>query len=266
MNKGLIFDIRRFSVHDGPGIRTTVFFKGCPLSCWWCHNPEGRFPEPEETERTLTLDGKKYRVEETTGTYLSATEVLDEVLRDRIFYEESGGGVTLSGGEPLLQPDFAAEVLRALKDEGVHTAVDTCGQVRREDLEKVLDFTDLFLFDIKLLDEADHLEYTGVSNKLIHDNLFLLIERKKQVIIRFPVIPGITDTGRNIDLLKIMLMQVKPAVSQIHILPYHSMATKKYLRLNIDNKLENVKNLNKKDLEHLQDNLGGLGFKVIIGG
>src|SRR5512133_2456650 len=111
---GWITEIQRFSVHDGPGIRTTVFFKGCPLACWWCHNPESRSPEPESTTKTLTLDGKKFPVAETTGIYMTVGEVLEEALKDRIFFDESGGGVTLSGGEPMLQPEFALEILTAL--------------------------------------------------------------------------------------------------------------------------------------------------------
>jgi pyruvate formate lyase activating enzyme len=118
VNKGLIFDIRRFSVHDGPGIRTTVFFKGCPLTCWWCHNPESRAEVPEKTVRHLALEGKKFPVEETTGRYMSIEEVLSEALKDRLFYEESKGGVTLSGGEPMLQAEFAAGLLSALKEAG----------------------------------------------------------------------------------------------------------------------------------------------------
>jgi pyruvate formate lyase activating enzyme len=266
VNKGLIFDIRRFSVHDGPGIRTTVFFKGCPLSCWWCHNPESRSPEPETSVKTLTLDGRKFPVNEVTGTSMTVEAVMEEVLKDRIFYDESEGGVTLSGGEPMLQADFATGLLAALKEEAIHTALDTCGHVRREDFEKILPYTDLFLFDLKLMDEEEHIEFTGVSNKLIHDNLLYLAESGRQVIIRFPVIPGITDTPRNVSALKRFLMSLRPGVSAIHLLPYHTAAEAKYSRLQMENRLKGVKSLQREDLEPLKRELKTLGFDVIIGG
>jgi pyruvate formate lyase activating enzyme len=266
VNKGLIFDIRRFSVHDGPGIRTTVFFKGCPLTCWWCHNPESRATEPETSVKTLTLDGKKFPVNEVTGKYMTVPEVLEEALRDRIFYDESGGGVTLSGGEPLLQADFAAELLEGLKQEGIHTVVDTCGHVRREDLEKVMPATDIFLFDLKLIDEKEHFEFTGVSNKLIHDTLGFLVDRGKNVIIRFPVIPGITDTRRNVDALKQFLMHLQPGVSRIHLLPFHTGAEAKYGRLQMLNRMKDVKSLQREDLAPLKEEFVQLGFEVVIGG
>lgn len=266
MNKGLIFDIRRFSVHDGPGIRTTVFFKGCPLTCWWCHNPESRAEVPEKTVRHLALEGKKFPVEETTGRYMTIEEVLAEVLKDRLFYEESNGGVTLSGGEPMLQAEFAAGLLSAFKDAGIHTAMDTCGHVRQEDLEKVIPHVDLFLFDLKLMDEKEHFEFTGVSNKLIHDNLLFLVRSGKQAIIRFPVIPGITDSPKNIDLLKEFLMRLQPGVSRIHLLPYHTGADAKYSRLQVENKLKHIKSLQREDLEPLKKELEELGFDVFIGG
>jgi pyruvate formate lyase activating enzyme len=266
VNKGLIFDIRRFSVHDGPGIRTTVFFKGCPLTCWWCHNPESRAPEPENSVRTLTLEGKKFPVEETTGTFMTVREVVAEVMKDRIFFEESGGGATLSGGEPMLQADFAADLLTSMKSEGIHTAMDTCGQARHEEFEKILHVTDLFLFDLKLMDEKEHFEYTGASNKLIHDNLLFLVDKGKQVIIRFPVIPGCTDTRRNIDGLKNFLMRLQPGVSKIHLLPYHTGAGAKYSRLQILNKMKEVKSLRGEDLVPLKEELEELKFETVIGG
>ncbi len=266
MNKGLIFDIRRFSVHDGPGIRTTVFFKGCPLTCWWCHNPESRATEPETTVKTLTLEGKKFPVNEVTGNYMTVPEVLKEVLTDRIFFDESGGGVTLSGGEPMLQAEFALELLMALKSEGLHTAMDTCGQVRREDVEKILPYADLFLFDLKLMDEQAHFEYTGVSNKLIHDNLIFLVESGKKVHIRFPVIPGITDTQKNILGLEEFLMRLQPGIRRIHLLPFHTGAEAKYSRLQMLNRMKEVKSLQREDLDPLKSELEALNFEVLIGG
>lgn len=266
MTKGLIFDIRKFSVHDGPGIRTTVFFKGCPLSCWWCHNPESRSPQPESGIRSLPLDGKHYCYEEVTGREMTLPEVMTEILKDRIFFEESNGGVTLSGGEPLLQADFARELLKTLKDAGLHTAVDTCGHVPAGELEKVIPFTDLFLYDLKLLDDQEHFEYTGVSNKLILENLACLVQKRKNIAIRFPVIPGITDTRENTELLKIFLKSLQPGISQIHLLPYHNTAQAKYERLGIENKVAGKNSLDKKNLEPLRKELSDAGFQVILGG
>ncbi len=202
----------------------------------------------------------------TTGSYLTVPAILDEVLKDRVFYEESGGGITLSGGEPMLQPEFAAELLSALRHEGIHTAVDTCGQVRREDLSAIAGYTDLFLYDLKLMDEQEHMAFTGVSNKLIRDNLIFLTGEGKNVFIRFPVIPGITDTGKNISALKEFLMQLQPGISRIHLLPYHSMGGKKYERLNLVNRLRDVKDLTREDLGPLQSEFSALGFEVVIGG
>jgi len=266
VNKGLIFDIRRFSVHDGPGIRTTIFFKGCPLSCWWCHNPESKSSLPEDTVKVLTLEGKKFPVKEVLGKYLTVDEVMTEVEKDRLFFDESSGGVTLSGGEPLLQAGFAIELLKKLKEKDIHTALDTCGFVRQDTLKATLPFTDLYLFDLKLMDEHEHLEYTGVSNTLIHQNLIFLTEQHKQVIIRIPVIPGITDSRKNMDLLKEFLIKLQPCISEICLLPYHSLGNSKYDRLKIENKLKNVKSLTAEELQPLKQEFEEEHFEVKIGG
>jgi pyruvate formate lyase activating enzyme len=266
VNKGLIFDIRRFSVHDGPGIRTTVFFKGCPLSCWWCHNPESRDPRPEESVRQLTVEGKKFPWKETTGKFMTVDEIMEAVLKDRIFYDESGGGVTLSGGEPMLQADMTIALLSSLKRADLHTAMDTCGQVRQEDLAAILPHTDLFLYDLKLMDEKEHAEFTGASNKLILGNLRFLVDCGKQVFIRFPVIPGITDTRKNTDLLKKYLRSLRPGVSRIHLLPFHSMGKKKYERLKLHNKLKDLKDVTAEELVPLKKEFEEIGLEVVIGG
>lgn len=253
-------------MHDGPGIRTTAFFKGCPLSCWWCHNPESRSPEPETSVRNNPVDGISFPSEERIGTFYTVETLTEELVRDRIFFEESGGGVTLSGGEPLMQPEFTCELLESLKKQGIHTAIDTCGQVRQEELEKTLPFTDFYLYDLKLMDEADHITYTGVSNRLIHDNLLFLVRSGKQVVIRFPVIPGITDTPKNTDLLKEFLMRLQPGVSVIHLLPYHSMAKPKYMRFNLENRMNRISEPKTGDLDRLKVSLEEIGLKVITGG
>jgi pyruvate formate lyase activating enzyme len=267
----LIFDIRRFSVHDGPGIRTTIFFKGCPLSCWWCHNPESRLKDPEVSMKSIKLDGKIYPHQEITGHEMTVLDVISEIEKDRVFYDESNGGVTLSGGEPMFQPEFLNELLKELKQQGYHVALDTCGFAEQSEFERILPFVDLFLFDIKLMDDVEHIKYTGVTNERILRNLQFLFEQKKNVIIRFPVIPGITNTPENISAIKSLLKnspvhQFTNSPIEIHLLPYHSIARNKYQRFRVSNKIENMKDLEKEELIPLKKELEKSGFSVKIGG
>ena len=266
MNSGLVFDIRRFCVHDGPGIRTTVFLKGCPLKCLWCHNPEGRTPEPETSIRTTRLDGITYQLEEITGKTMTRAEVMDEILRDKVFYKESGGGVTFSGGEPLMQPEFLQELLIACRSEGLHTAVDTCGHAEKQSMEAIAPLADLFLFDLKLIDEAEHRAYTGESNSLILDNFLYLMEITRPVTVRFPVVPGITDTERNVDSMIRFLQPLSKQISSIHLLPYHSAAKGKYARFGKEYKAKDLKAQEKAVLELLKTRFETLGIPVKIGG
>lgn len=269
MSKGFIFDIKRFAVHDGPGIRTTLFFKGCPLSCWWCHNPESRNRRPQRSVRHLSLEGKVFAKDEVTGYQINVEELVRQVELDRIYYEESGGGVTLSGGEPLYQPEFCTDLLRALKEKGFHTVLDTTGYADSEDIRCTMPFTDLYLFDLKLMNDEEHLKYTMVSNKGILENLKLLKESGKQVIIRFPVIPGITDTFSNIrsiiEFLK-QLHQCNAAPIEIHLLPYHTIAKNKYKRFRVDYLMDPEINLKAEKITSLKDQFIHEGFLVKIGG
>jgi pyruvate formate lyase activating enzyme len=268
VNKGLIFDIRRFSVHDGPGIRTTVFFKGCPLTCWWCHNPESQDFKSEQSIRKHLLSGEKFERSETTGRFMTVEEVVDEVVRDREFYEESGGGVTLSGGEPLMQEAFLLELLKALKKKNIHTVLDTCGHAGQKSIMLVSSLVDLFLYDLKVMDESLHVKYTGVSNRLILENLKTLVRSGKKIILRIPVIPGITDTPENLRLLMVFFDNLGPKehIVEIDLLPYHAAAKEKYIKFNKRNKLPHLNTLTKDDLTSLKKELESAGIPVKVGG
>jgi len=255
--KGLIFNIQRFSLHDGPGIRTVVFFKGCPLRCLWCHNPEGQFLKKEmvfwdercigcktclntcpnsavnDTEKCL-LCGKCVEAcpsgaREIAGREMTVEEVMDEIKKDIPFYEESSGGVTFSGGEPLLQKDFLISLLEFCKEKGINTAIETCGYSSWEVLSNVSRLTDLFLFDLKIMDEESHRKFTGVSNNIILENLRKLSSVHKKIIVRIPVIPGVNDNIENINKTADFILSL--GIKEAHLLPFHSAGIEKYRRL-----------------------------------
>jgi pyruvate formate lyase activating enzyme len=249
--KGLIYNIQHYSIHDGPGIRTTVFLKGCPLRCWWCHNPESQEVGIEQVRVRRELDGKVYEINSAVGSRQSAVEVLRELQKDSVFYAESGGGVTFSGGEPMMQADFLAEILTLCEQQGIHTAIDTCGYAEPAAFLKVMDLADLFLFDIKLMDDVKHVEYTGVSNELALKNLEMISRAGKNIIIRFPVIPGITDDPENIKAV-IALMQGLH-LKNIDLLPYHSIAKDKYRRIGRTYLLEDMHEPNEEEMEKLRE-------------
>ncbi len=263
--KGIIFDIKHYSINDGPGIRTTVFFKGCPLRCWWCHNPESQARHEEVVIKERSLDGRTYQIEEISGRWVEAEEVIREIEKDGIYYDQSGGGITFSGGEPLMQPEFLLELLRLAKERGYHTALDTCGHVPESVLKLVSDHVDLFLYDLKLIDSEDHLKYTGMTNDKVLKNLMFLSEMKKKIIIRVPVIPGITDTQKNIAALRDLLLELN-GPEQIDLLPYHRIAKSKYQRLNMNYKLEELQEPTLEKLNELKEFFEGIGMKVTIGG
>lgn len=271
MKKGRIFEIKRFAVHDGPGIRTTVFFKGCPLKCIWCHNPEGIAFGKEMasynhkcigcgvcvsacindahklTEKGHFFDRTKCTfcgdcVEVCRGDVLkiygretAVSDILPELLSDKDFYDTSGGGVTLSGGgvtlsggECLMQADFCRELLAELKKEGIHTAVDTSGYVKREEIDKVMPYTDMFLYDIKAIDEDVHIKCTGKSNKIILENLKYIDSLGKSIEIRYPYVPNFNsgEAEKIADFVKSL-----KNVTGVKVLPYHNYAASKYSAL-----------------------------------
>ena len=215
--KGTIFSIEEFAVNDGPGIRTTVFLKGCPLRCAWCHNPEGWSPEPQ----WLDKKGRK----ELCGYEISAEDLARKVSRDRDLYRDSGGGVTFTGGEPLSQAEFLCEVMALLPD--IHKAVETSGYASPEVFGKVLELADLLLFDIKLADSDLHRRYTGVGNGLILGNLALLRESGKPFVARIPLIPGVNDTRENMEATARLLNGAK-GLQRVELLRYHKTAGAKY--------------------------------------
>ncbi|HOJ82171.1 MAG TPA: glycyl-radical enzyme activating protein [Acetomicrobium flavidum] len=294
---GLIFDVQRYSIHDGPGIRTTVFFKGCPLKCWWCHNPEGidsgkelmyfeykcmhcgtcaevcpmgaiEFDESPRVSRhlciacgncsaacpsdALRLVGREYTV----------GELMKEIERDVLYFDNSSGGVTFSGGEPLYQHEFLLEVLKECKKMGIHRTLDTSGFAPQEVLALVMDYVDLFLYDLKLIDEKEHIKYTGVSNAQIKENLRFLVNygRAKDIILRFPVIPGINDTPDNVDDMVEFISSLK-GIREVDLLPYHDVS-EKYNRLDKDYKMTVHKSPSRERLMEIKRKFEDIGLYV----
>ncbi len=262
--KGIVFDIKHFAVHDGPGIRTTVFLKGCPLRCWWCHNPESQDIKSETAAKKVVLDGIAFDQTETIGRLMEVEEVMAVLDKEAVFYDESGGGITFSGGEPLMQPEFLEALLRACKQRGYHTAVDTSGFTATDHLRSILPYTDLFLYDLKLMDAEAHRKYTGHGNKQILENLDALFAAGAAVIIRIPVIPGINDddetTGKMITHLN------SGNVREIHLLPYHAFAKNKYRRFDKKNLLAGLEGMDHMALESIRKKFETHGFVTRIGG
>ena len=238
MNSGIITDIKRFAIHDGPGIRTTVFFKGCPLDCWWCHNPENRDPNPNSRpdSRLPAAEYQRCIATDIRDSTVSISELMEELEKDRLFYDESGGGITLSGGEPLLQTDFVFELLQVCGDHDLHTAIDTCGQAAYSCFEKIQKKADLFLYDLKLMDDTQHIHYTGVSNTLILENLTRLLTEGYPVEVRIPLIPGITDHPANLEAIIQFLLEF-PHPPDVALLPFNFLSASKYERLGLPNRL-----------------------------
>jgi len=300
LEAGIIFNIQKFSIHDGPGIRTTVFFKGCPLSCIWCHNPES-----QSTKKELLYDRKKcvlcktceavcptkavrllndrmvtdldkcifcgkcvtycmYEAREIAGKEYTVDEVLKVVLQDRIFYKQSGGGVTISGGEPLVQIDFVEVLLKRLKEEGIATAIDTCGAVSFEVLERAAKYTDLFLYDIKLLDDQMHKEYIGVSNKIVIDNLIKLSKIHDNINLRMPVIEGINAEDSHIEETLRIIKDLN--IEKINLLPYHDIAKHKYRKLGLNYDEDKMSKPSAEKMKAYKEMIEKAGYKVKIGG
>ncbi len=269
MNRtGILFDISKYAVHDGPGIRTTIFFKGCPLDCRWCQNPESKKPTPEADINIKRSKPAKLLFcgnNDILGKEVTVDELIIEIEKDNIFYEQSGGGVTFSGGEPLMQPEFLETILIECREKGIHTAVDTSGYTSKEIINNISHYTDLFLFDLKLMDEQEHIKYTGVSNKPIHENLINLAQNRKNIRVRIPLIPGITDTTKNIDQI-IEFLSRTGNITNIDLLPYNILSEEKNKNFNNENRLTGLKEQPEEAINNTAEKFKHHGYEITVRG
>ncbi len=301
MESGIVFDIRRYSIHDGPGIRTTVFLKGCPLACAWCHNPESQSIGPaglyrrdrcigcgeclavcpeqclSRGEEGIVTDASRCvhcgaccgacpaEARELVGRSMSVARVMEEIAKDETFYDESGGGVTFSGGEPLAQAEFLLALLRACGHSEIHRAVDTSGLADPELLGRVAEHTDLFLYDLKIMDGGEHRRHTGVENGLILRNLQMLSKLGARLRIRIPLIPGINMDGCNLDEVGGFIAAL-PSSCPVDLLPYHDWAKGKYSNFNLPFLLETIAPPQEAEVEGAVQRLRRFGLEVGIGG
>ncbi len=255
---GRIFDIQKYSIHDGPGIRTIVFLKGCAFRCRWCCNPESQRFEPE----VMIRDGKP----KLYGKDVTVEEVMEEVMKDEAHYRRSGGGLTLSGGEALLQPDFASALLFAAKQNGISTAIESTGFQRFEIIKnQILPYLDVFLMDIKHMNSEKHEAYVGKPNTLVVENARKIAETGQNLIIRVPVIPGFNDTEQEImDIAR--FAKSLPGVGQLHLLPYHRLGQDKYAGLNREYTLADIMPPEYEQMQKLRRAAAEAGLYVQIGG
>ena len=259
LNTPYIIQIQKFSVHDGPGIRSTVFFKGCPLRCRWCHNPESQNPEPEYMTEP---DGHSAQV----GRAYSVPELVRLLAKDQIFYEQSGGGVTLSGGEVMIQDmDYVAGLLNGLRQAGISTAIDTCGCAPREHFERVLPCTDLFLYDLKMMDPDRHREYTGTSNDIILKNLKYLSEQGAVIDLRLIMVGDLNMDPDSLRKIAGFLKAENIRPQRISLLPYHDFGRDKYAKLGREC-TQNFRKPTEDEMKAAKEFFLQSGYSVSIGG
>jgi len=300
MNKALVFNIQKFSIHDGPGIRTTVFFKGCPLSCLWCHNPESQNFKKQtmiskdkctvcgrcitkcnnhviklcnsqienDFEKCIScgncVDFCFNNARELVGEELTVAEIIKEIEKDRVFYDESNGGVTFSGGEAMSQIDALEDLTRNCKEKGISVAVDTCGYAPFSSFERIMDNVDLFLYDIKLMDNEIHKKYIGTDNVLILENLIKLSERGANINLRIPVICGINDDNEAMESIIEFIKNTN--IRDVNLLPYHDIAKNKYDKLGKEYCSSLMSKPSAERMEEIKKMFEKYGYKVKIGG
>jgi len=303
--KGIVFDIQRFTVHDGPGIRTEIFLKGCPLRCLWCSNPESQKLHRELAfyplrcigvdkcqkcieicpTNSLVVEGGMLQLDREVctdclkcaevcpsgalnvfGRLMTVDEVMAEIMKDLAFYRKSDGGVTISGGDPLVQCEFTLELLQRCREKRLHTCLETEGHARWEKLEVLLPYVDSMLYDIKHMDAKKHEAGTGASNELILDNLKKIASEGIPLILRTPVIPDFNDSEENIRATaEFISTHLKPAVRQFQLLPYHRLASQKYESLGLEYQLKSLRVPKREDIKPLVDIMGSYGLPAIIG-
>lgn len=294
---GLVFNIQRFSVHDGPGIRTVVFFKGCPLHCRWCQNPESIRPHPEIAyyqskctqcgdcvpvcpEKCIDINFEElidrnrcticlkcadvcgYESVKVVGNWYSPRELLAKVEKDRAFFEDSGGGITLSGGEPTLQYAFIGPFVQLCKESGFKVAMETCGFFDYEEVSGVIKNLDCILFDLKIMDEPSHIEFTGKSNKKILENLARMVSEHILVIPRVPLVPGITMKTSNMEGIFKMLKAL--SLDTVHLLPYHSLGESKRKPIGESSTVKKISPPSRDEIEQIRRVFLSTGFKALV--
>lgn len=302
MAQPLIFDIRRYSINDGPGIRITIFMKGCPLKCAWCHNPESQSPQVQKLyteskcigaqdcievcpENALTLtpngivtDAEKCtlcglcaeacptKAMEMSGKMYDVDELIQIIEKERIHIDHSGGGVTFSGGEPLMFPIFLLDMLKASGEKGLHRAVDTCGFASTETLLKIAKHTDLFLYDLKMMDPAQHKKWTGVDNRLILKNLKILAEKGANINIRIPFIKNVNTDEKSVNDMAKFIASLHGKKQMVNILPYHNIANGKYEKLKMLYDNDQMEEPTELELTKAVQRFSNFGIDVEIGG
>ena len=301
--QGKIFNIQHYSIHDGPGIRTTVFFMGCPLRCLWCQNPESQGFQPViffDGEKCVgcgqcvgacpegaiqVIEGKSKTnrdqckghgncvevcpndARSLMGRNATAGEVFEAVNSDAIFYQNSGGGVTISGGDPVAQPDFAISILKLCREASIHTAIETCGFAKWDILKAILDYTDLVLYDLKHMDAAIHKKHTAVSNELILDNAKRIrAELKLPMLVRLPIIPGYNDSLENLESTARFIAHELGNEAKVHLLPYHRLGETKYERMEINEGCVHIEPPSDERMEELKKMFESFDLTVTIGG